>query len=309
MQLSLVFFLILLATLIYVAKRYISNETLERFANAVSVVSLIAALLVFVIPAATPKEPEATPAATAIPEPLPPLSLAIFDEYKPPMDNIILKQIPEGGEAVEAYGAGSISDPTGNTVSLIVINEGSSSRVHLRDYILIKLVSYNEITDIYNVSHAAGGGGGFYIRNFVAQLASNSPSVVKAEYLPEGHQAIDEIRSEPGFEGWQKWLPGPMAPDYFYVDPGESDVFAVEINYLSPGHYIFQLGVDYFYNSEWHTQWLNQDIEAFLPPRYEWYYEEDNGNGRRFTHFGPCFLPPDLDGDPERSNYSCVSSP
>jgi hypothetical protein len=298
MQFWIVIGLIALAFFLYFAKRFIPDKKLERLANAFSVAALIAAVLVFIVPTVVPEESQQQQSIT-------PLVLAFFDEYTSIPTGIILSQIPQQVDDVQVRNADVISQPSGNWVSIIITNEGGASRVNLRNYIPIRIMSYTTIPDTYNVFLRGGGGGGFYIRNFVAKLSSNSPSLIIAEYLPEGHQTIDEIRDQPGFEYWQKRLPSPMKPDYFYLDPGESEVFVVELMYLAPGHYVFQLGVDYFYSGKWQTQWLEQSIDALLPQSFEW-YDEESGLTGRLIHTGQCsfVLPQNSQDTP---HYNCVS--
>lgn len=297
MRLVLVIILLILAMVLYLAKRLISNKSLERLANAVAVVSLLAALAVFIIPAAT--SPLPTPELQSHP-----LTLAYFDEYSSSREALVLSRIPELVTEVHASSERSISQPTANTVALIITNEHSPSRVHIRNYIPIQLTAYSPVSETYDVFQRGGGGGGFYIRNFVATLPPQAPSIVRAAYLPEGHQTMDEIRGQPGFEPWQTGLPGPAGPDYFYLDPGESEIFAIELNFLSPGHYSFQLGVEYLLDSQWTTDWLIPSIDTLLLPQFEW-YDEGLGLSGKVVHAGKCSLIDSPDGEPFLS-YDCV---
>jgi hypothetical protein len=59
MQLPFTLALVILAVVLFIAvrKKWISNDTLQLFANVAGVVALVAAIAVFVVPAAYPSDP------------------------------------------------------------------------------------------------------------------------------------------------------------------------------------------------------------------------------------------------------------
>ena len=155
---------------------------------------------------------------------------------------------------------------TRGSISLYVKNQNSKSELALSLAMPIKLLEYKIPIDDYYVDvllTEPGGMGGGVVKEqyFFALLDTSTASENYAHYCSrEDLAAIYNSGVAPTGKSTEIG-----ESEYYYLDPGDVEIFTISLNFSAPGDYKFQVGVDmYTDKGEISRIWVDQVFEVSI---------------------------------------------
>lgn len=280
--------LVALALLWSTSRGYITDDTLQRFANVAGVVSLLAALVVFVIPSqslpinnssAAPEPTVDNAVLTATPEsttitttsaypgallhPGVRISVSTYirsskGAMKLPVRHSLedlWRAIEQDTFVIEAKSDTLAAAGTEVRLDLSVQSLSDLEWVRIEPFLLMRLDEYSrdsEPIDAVSIAHTGGGGatgGGGKGREFKASLPPVAPTQTGVIKAPLTEKEFD----------------------YLSLQPGEFEVLYLAFTPPVPGTYKFSFGLVYDYAGETHEIWFPRQYALNVPAAYREY--------------------------------------
>ena len=195
------------------------------------------------------------------------VSINIFENNLETPDFFTISN-PNGSEVLDLSELDKPTFPNGGFLVIAVKNSHSMDEVILEDYLPIELLSYrppgneedyiNIVEPIFERPPGIGGGPQSFW-NFISTIDPNSGKQFPAIFDEYGQETIDFY----GFHGDQ--LAGNNS-EYFVVDPGETILMAIRVQFTKPGVYEFKSGISYYKNSrKIENKWIDEKFSVYIP--------------------------------------------
>ena len=198
---------------------------------------------------------------------------------------------------------------TMGSLDLYVKNQNTKSELALSLNIPIKLIDYQKPIENYYVDAlflSVGGKGGGVVKtqHFYSSVNPNIDDDYYAYY-------IDDINA---------FFESPLAPveqlsvfgssEYYYLEPGDVEIFTITISFPEPGDYRFQVGIDMFTDKgEKETIWVDKVFEVSIASGLNLWKDSHEQGQFEFPYdlekIASCTFQPEKGNKSFLSNYNC----
>lgn len=167
----------------------------------------------------------------------------------------------ESWETLTEYASG-----THGSISLYVKNQNSKSELALSLLIPIKLLQYKKPVEDYYVdvllTEPGGMGGGVEEEQYFFALLNTSTVSENYAYYCSREDLVAIYYSGVAPTGQSTEI---GEAEYYYLEPGDVEIFTIILNFPSPGEYKFQVGLDMYTDKGETTRvWVDEVFEVSI---------------------------------------------
>lgn len=155
-----------------------------------------------------------------------------------------------------------------------VVSQVGDEWIKLAPYLVVAITEIEPLPETVDYVVRPGKGGGGSVDFFVATLSPERDEIIGAPQVGALQTDASALQTDASKAASQQ-----EPSDYFYLQPGEREVFTLTIGTVPGYRYHYRVGVPYSYNGTESVKWIDRKFVAALPTedKKEWIINPNGG--------------------------------